>query len=593
METNAPRSLTPADPAEPGPHLDLTTMDLTRATLLVVGTVGALVGAWLPAPEWARAPDRVVPRVASVALVLAAVGVALLWLRSRHWPERVGAARAAIVAGIAATVLMIWALAHLVIDLREGYVDAAGPVVAGGAGIALTGLLLAIPQLGRVSTHALEQPQAGGAGPLGRVAAAVLGLLLAAGLAIAGSTAPAWPVRTSGPGATAVAEVPHQVSQIGWTRTFPLYYPESLDDTWAVAGPGLVLITDGLDGPMVQALDGATGETVWTYRRVGARILRVQASPDGQTVYVSSTMEDSFMSDFRVQGIDARTGKLLGMTTGGDEWYIHPTTAGLLKEHHDHSLRSLSATDMSEQWSWAAGAGCSLDHGLYPTVSAIVLLVACGSTQQLIGLDPDTGTEIWFRAAEDLRGLYADAAADLAITLRRHHADSPRLTFQVLDAATGDPLAEIRSDGRLQIDRGYGCCAGTESAPAPVDARTGQPLSPPIQEMSSKIADAIGMESWDLQKAVLPGTLVLAAPNAPGPGQRREVTVAVYPFTQAAELVLLRTETPVPEELGLNDVREGAPPVVVAGPGAVFVLSPTFPVDDRSPGGALTVIGLQ
>src|SRR5690606_40845156 len=96
--------------------------------------------------------------------------------------------------------------------------------------------------------------------------------------------------------------------------------------------------------------------------------------------------------------------------------------------------------------------------------------------QYLIDLDHDTGTEVWFRAAEDLRGLYADAAADLAITLRRHHADSPRLTFQVLDAATGDPLAEICSDGRLQIDRGYGCCAGTESAPAPGDAPTGQPL---------------------------------------------------------------------------------------------------------------------
>lgn len=593
MDTCTPRPLAPSDSLEPEPQFPFTTMDLVRGTLIAVGTVSALIGAWLSAPEWAREPDRVVPRASSVVLILAATSTVALWLRSRHRQERYGAARTATVAGLAATVLIVWASAHLVTDLAEGYVDAAGPVVAGGAGAVLIGLVLTIPQLGLVSVRVFERRQSAGATLRGRTLAAGLALLLVAGLTFAGSTAASWPVRTSSAAPVTVAAVPQQVSQIGWTRSLPLYYAESLRYTWVVAGPGVVLITDGPDGPMVQALDGATGDTVWTYRRKGARILRLLASPDGRTIYVDSTMEGSWMSDFRVQAIDARTGELLGLGTGGDERLVRATTAGLLRQYHDDSLRSLSPDDMSEQWSWTAEPGCTFKTEPYPTVVAIVLVVECRDLEEMVGLAPDTGSEIWSRPGDGLSLLYADASVDLVVTRRDHHEDAPHQAFRVLDAATGATLSEIRSDHGLRVDRGLGCCAGVQDEPVPLDARTGLPLSPSIREVLREAERESGAESWDLSTAVLPGTLVVAGPATPGPDERRQVPIVVYPFGPAAEPVVLRAETPRAEELGLADVREGSHPVVAAGPGAVFVLAPTFPVEERHLGAGLTVIGLQ
>lgn len=592
METEATPPSASTAPPEPGrPRSGFTTMDLTRGALLVVGTVGAVVGAWLPAPEWARSPDRAVPQFGAAVLVLAAAGAVLLWLRSRHVQDRRGAGRAAVVAGLAAAVLVVWASVHLVNDVREGYVDATGPVVAGGAGAALIGLILAVPQLGLTSVHTFTRQPAPRAGRGGRILAAALALLLAAGLAVAGGTASQWPVRTSGSGPAAVASVPQQVSEIAWTRSLPLYYSESFDLTRAVAGPGLVLITDGPDGPMVQALDGATGDTVWTYRRLGARILRARGSPDGRTVYIDSTMEGSWMSDYRIQAIDARTGDLLGMATGGDERYVHATTAGLLKQHGDDELRSLSPADMTEQWSWRPEPRCQLQGEPHVAASAIVVVVECGTTEEIVGLAPETGAETWSRPRGDIYPQYADAAGDLMVVQGPDHEESPRLTFRMLDAATGDPLAEIRSDHGLSVDRGTGCCAGAQEAPVSVDARSGESLGA-VGDVFDEVSGDIGVESWETEEAVLPETLVVAGQSRESQDEGRQVTVAVHPFAPAAETVLLRTDTPAPEEFGLGDVR-GSSPAVVAGPGAVFVLAPVTPVEEQTVGAGLTVIGLQ
>ncbi len=490
-------------------------------------------------------------------------------------------------AALAAAVSGGWAGQHLAADLAEGYVDAAGPVVALGIAAVAVGLLLSVPAL-RARIGAPAPPRGVPAGIGGRAVAGAISLAVAAALMIVGSTAPRWPVRSTTAGSVSVAAVPQQVSEIGWTRSVPLFY-DSLDYSWVAAGPGLVLITDGPDGPMVQGLDGTTGDTVWTYRRVGARILRLDASPDGRTVYVDSTMEGSWSSDFRVQAIDARTGKLRGLTTGGDARYQQPTTAGLLEQYEDRELRSLSPMDMDEQWSWELEPGCSFWDEPRPTLSATMVTTRCSGDYRLAGLDPDTGTEMWSRDAEGLQILYADASGDLLVALQPSADPDLRNTFLTLDAASGETRAEIGSDHGLTVDRGLGCCAGEEESPTSVDARTGQRLGESVRGLPQGADDIAG--SWEY--GVVAETLVEAA-VVPEDGDRSaRVEVAVTQFEPGVETVVFGAEIRSGDELGLDAGVKQRVTDIRAGPGAVFILAATFPAEESADRGELTVLGLQ
>jgi len=98
------------------------------------------------------------------------------------------------------------------------------------------------------------------------------------------------------------AAVPDPSAGVRWTSNWPRADGERIQVV--AAGAGVVVAT----GDRVVAADGATGAQRWHYRRPGARVVRLAASPDARTAVATFTAGDERDLTNSVFAFDANTG---------------------------------------------------------------------------------------------------------------------------------------------------------------------------------------------------------------------------------------------------------------------------------------------
>ena len=103
--------------------------------------------------------------------------------------------------------------------------------------------------------------------------------------------------------------VPDPSGEVRWqaTRPRPLLYgrvPEPVEVV--AAGAGVIVGT----GDRIVALDGSTGTERWHYRRAGARVDRISATPDGRTVVADIDAGGDERSSSVLFAFDANTGEV-------------------------------------------------------------------------------------------------------------------------------------------------------------------------------------------------------------------------------------------------------------------------------------------
>lgn len=237
----------------------------------------------------------------------------------------------------------------------------------------------------------------------------------------------AWTVTTTPVDATTTgrseqpAPVPDEVRTIGWQWDAP---DGSLVRHASPAGHGAVVRTD--DG--VYALDTATGEERWHYRRQGEETVNLRVSPDGEAALVTFLATDHTGGDtLRVVALDAHTGNVRS-----DHEYAGvrgaPTMESTMRmtrhsyvdiEFEDErgedgestEVGTLTAYDLDtgkQSWTYPPPENCHPTHDAL--VDEIVLTMQCGeefgheenidsvdtaSVIVVLGLSAKNGKEIW------------------------------------------------------------------------------------------------------------------------------------------------------------------------------------------------------
>lgn len=259
-----------------------------------------------------------------------------------------------------------------------------------------------------------------------------------------------------------VAELPGEVA---WTHDVPPdEQAEHVSRRVVPAGTGVALaVSDGIRG-----LDTRTGRERWRYRRPGAELVDLRASPGGRWVRAAFDPSGPSWSQLVVV-VDGRTGEVAMEIHDPDRAVYEAedvTDHALVSWRLDGWVQAFDPAGGDRLWTWRAPDGCGLeapDRRFELTAGAGVVFVsmACPAAGELAGsgpydgrlrllaLDDRTGAELWshderFRDVDDIplprvETSPAGRTVDLVWNLDRDGESRYRARF--LDAARGEVIA--------------------------------------------------------------------------------------------------------------------------------------------------------
>lgn len=341
---------------------------LVGAGLLAAGMAAVVVSLFLPT-EPARADGLPVwVWVAVVALLVAGAGVVVLprWRLESSWADPV---RWRVALGIGVVVVGTWAVLACIADIRSGLPGSAVPWLAVGCvAVLVAAVLLSVSPLVRVRRGSVVRQA------LPAVLAVIIVVASAVAVDVVGRRLPVDASTAERPDR---AGIPDLLRRVRWTSTWPISRlpdgtPDPVEPVEVVAaGAGVVVAS----GDRVVALDGATGAERWHYRRAGARIYGLRASPDGGTVVAEFAAGGEELSRAELFVFDADTGEL--------RW-TRPSGAFVVLDHvlveHPPDEPVLVGVDLrsgKEMWTWTPPPNCELNGPVAPSEFALLVPVIC------------------------------------------------------------------------------------------------------------------------------------------------------------------------------------------------------------------------
>ncbi|SIO84085.1 PQQ-binding-like beta-propeller repeat protein [Nocardiopsis sp. JB363] len=270
--------------------------------------------------------------------------------------------------------------------------------------------------------------------------------------------------------------VPSEVTRVGWSRSLP----EDMEWHDVLEGSrGPVLVTgDGL-----LALDGATGEELWSYRRADRPFTRLRSVAGGEHVHMLKTTLPG-MDEWELMVFDTATGEIVDRGVLPDHVeeprdlfdrnrVLSTAVADIhLDQDRGFGNRPIvvrSTLGQEDLWSLEslqdAGESCSVDHDALDRDAVVgetlVVSMVCapmvGSSHPDLGSDPGrvhrmvaadlaTGDEVWRweRHIEDAD--HTDAPRTRRVVDRSGPEDRTMFVIGasvVIDARTGEEVADL------------------------------------------------------------------------------------------------------------------------------------------------------
>jgi hypothetical protein len=368
--------------------------------LVAAGTAASVLALLLPTEP--PRPDGlpVWVWVAVAGLLMVGIRVAMLAWRSARLESprtnpvwwRVARSHAMwwrILLGVGAVVVGTWAVLACIADIRSGLPGPAIPWLAVGCvALLVAAVLLSVSpspvRRGSVVRQALPA-----------ALAVVTVVASAVTVDVVGWRIPVDATTTERVDRAGVPDLPRDVR---WTWQSPRTWltEEFLDPVEVevvAAGAGLVVAS----GDRMVALDGSTGAERWHYRRAGASIVDLTASPSGRTVLADFAAGGAGFSSSELFAFDADTGEL--------RW--NREVDGVATEHvlaegtDDGGLVAVDLISGEEVWTWTPPSNCesSLPAAERSTVTVLVPLTcrdrAGHRLPTVIGVEDRTGTEEW------------------------------------------------------------------------------------------------------------------------------------------------------------------------------------------------------
>lgn len=353
---------------------------------------------------------------------------------------------------------------HVPREVEGGVPTRPLPQVAGGATLVAFGcLLIAVTaqRAGRPPTRSDVTESSTRARPsLAAVALSAMAALLAAGsVAVAASAVERAPVSAT---TTAAPDEPPFSGR-----------PEGALWRWAPPGADRVFLenirgtTTGVAVALsdrVVALDRATGEEAWTYRRSGAVVTTLSASLSGRSlaaVFVPTGSDDSYR---RLVTFDASTGRV-GIDRVVDDIERPLLTDDALIHREDRTLEALSLDDGHRMWEWDLPDDCEFvgfSGKIIATASVVVAGGLCGelgrsATATLVAIDGATGDELWrFVGGDDNITADLQVTEDGAYALLSWGGESTPTGNALIDVATGEEALPDVPLGGSFYGTGYG-----------------------------------------------------------------------------------------------------------------------------------------
>jgi hypothetical protein len=238
-----------------------------------------------------------------------------------------------------------------------------------------------------------------------------------------------------------VAPAPASVSSVGWTKKF-----DGITDI-NVGGPGLIMA----QGDTVTGVDGATGDPVWSYQRIGAGPISVEVSPDGTTAYLGYSNVE--LAPINTTVLNAATGEVR------DEAWWRITWRGLNLTNHviadtngtfardATAVIGFSASDASELWRQPLAEGCDYPFRPDQVLAAgdsFLLQQWCNDDRlHLYLVDARTGGITWTWTSEprgendSITAAVGRRRSDVVLVTNDRPKAAPVVT--ALDLATGRP----------------------------------------------------------------------------------------------------------------------------------------------------------
>jgi outer membrane protein assembly factor BamB len=340
------------------------------------------------------------------------------------------------------------------------------PHVAGGATLVAFGALL-IAVTGQRARRAPSESAATAAGTRPQPRLAAIALSATAALLAAGSVAVA---------AHAVERAPVSATTTAASDASPFSgRPEEVLWNWRPPGERR-LISDQIHGTTtgvavglpdrVVALDGATGEEAWSYRRSGASLHALSASLSGRSlaaVFDSGNHDDSHR---RLVTFDAATGRV-GTDRVVDRMERPLLTDDAVIYREDRSLIAMSLDDGHRMWTWDLPEDCEFvgsSGEMHATATVVVAGGLCGDNWRsgavatVIAIDAGTGHEEWrFVGGDDHNTATLETTEDGAYALFSWGWESRPVGNVLIDVATGEAVpdvANVAAMPSLMVDQG-------------------------------------------------------------------------------------------------------------------------------------------
>ncbi len=398
------------------------------AVALSLGVVAAACWVWAGLmPVEATIADGGTLQVRWWSLSIAAVGIVsilLLWTAGR-----VGGRAGIIVVAAMLIVLVVGAIRFWWVLPKPTPIRPLGPAapyaMAGFAAAAAACVVLAVSILLTGATSRGPGAPANEPNRPLRSRTAVTALCLAAVVAVAAG----WLVVERSRGFLLAANEYRTVGDLDQASVAPTSALTG-GDSWQVEVPGFSLarpaVTDfGLavaSGDYVIMVDRATGEVRWRYTRsdVGGPVV-VAGTGGGRQVLVRWGHEAVFV-------LDARTGERVGDWRPEDGETILDPALPLVARRGPEASTTILRVSPTGSGVWAYDLRpCEAARGtLAGTVVVVTTTSTCSQASRVVGLDPETGRELWSSTmAADLRGVAggagimltaADAGGDQAFT---------------------------------------------------------------------------------------------------------------------------------------------------------------------------------
>ncbi|WP_152487081.1 PQQ-binding-like beta-propeller repeat protein [Nocardiopsis halotolerans] len=242
-------------------------------------------------------------------------------------------------------------------------------------------------------------------------------------------------------------DVPANVGSVGWTWSSP--EETGIQHVSPISYGLVVSISDGVVG-----VSGGTGEELWRYRRLGERLTGASVTPDGETVAVSYSAHDGEAEGeeephplHEVVLLDSSTGDIKGTQTvefanmpfadsGVSSYASGDEQLGVLSNSSriiyrgdgrgEGEIVSLGLEDDEELWSVTPAQSGGSERMFFVARSSVVsrgVLVTSSNfvdesvlepgglsgtknhTLALIGIDVETGSELWRHEIEANEGI--------------------------------------------------------------------------------------------------------------------------------------------------------------------------------------------